>query len=169
MNKYLTLSLAVLASQAIASEVQLGSAVSFNANSVNENVGHVGMTLNAEHHRELSQDAGYFVGLNTYVSPAAVKNSAPVSANLVLGGSIKNPVAPASAQVGLSLEVMSTDSEDKYHVAPGLYVGGTYNMTENWALKSAMVSSFPANKYGEFSGVSVTSSLGLSRSIAVDA
>lgn len=167
MNKYLTLSLALLASSAMASDVLVGTAVGFNANTTTPQ-GHVGLVLNAEHHRPLTEETGYFVASNVYVAPAIIKEQAPVSAGLVIGGTFKAPVSPVSAQIGLSVDVVNS-TEGSYQFAPGLMVGGVYNMTDAWALKTATVASFPSNKLGVYTSAEVTTSIGLSRSIVVDA
>jgi hypothetical protein len=166
MNKYLTLtlSLALVASSAMASEVLVGTAAGFKGqiNSTEPEEGHVSLVLNAEHHRPLTDQTGYFVASNVYVAKA------PVSAGLVVGGVYKAPAVPVSAQFGLSLDVANS-SEGSYQVAPGLMIGSVYNMTDAWALKAVSIASFPTNSVGEYNRADFTASVGLSRSFAVDA
>lgn len=168
MNKYLTLSLALVVSSAMASDVLVGTAAGFKSQINPMPEGHVGLVLNAEHHRPLSDETGYFVASSVYIAPAIVQEQAPVSAGLIIGGTFKAPVSPVSAQIGLSVDIANS-AEGDYQVAPGLMVGAVYNMTDTLVLKTSSVASFPTNKLGVYNSGDFTTSIGLSRSISVDA
>jgi|GEM_PF-5734434 hypothetical protein len=166
MNKYLTLSLAAIVTQVMAADVVLSSGMGFNSNA---NAGNIGVVLNAEHQHEFSGETGYFVASNFFVSPAFAIQKAPISAGLVIGGTVKSKMAPVSAQIGLSVEVLNTETSSKYQIAPGIMMGGFYNMTDSWSIRTSSVFSFPSKELGVFEGYDNIISIGVAKSISMDA
>lgn len=169
MKKRVILPLALLASSAMASELLVGTGVGFAANTdrMVQQGGHVGVVFNAEHHRPLTSETGYFVASNVYVAPAIMAENAPVSGGLVVGGALKNPVMPASFLLGFSVDLSNSIAGD-YEVAPGVMLGGLWGLTDDWSLKTSSTFSFPSNKLGVYRSGTVMTSIGLSRSIPVD-
>lgn len=168
MNKYLTLTLAGLAVQTMAANVIVGTGFGVNASS-EKLESHIGFVASAEHHNKLTPETGFFVGSTVYVSPAIIKDAAPLNAGLVLGGSFNTSLSPVSAQLGLSFNVVNSMDSSNYQVAPGVAFGGIYNLSDNWAMRTSSVVSFPTNLYGESEKAQITASIGVARIISMDA
>lgn len=168
MKNYLKLAVVGLAFHAVAADVVVGTGFGLNANSDNMGKGNVGFVATAEHHNKLTAETGVFVGTSFYASAAAVKKSAPINAGLTIGGSFSSAVSPISAQLGVSFNVVNSE-DGSYQVAPGVAFGGIYNLSDNWAMKTSHVVSFPTNMYGESNKAELTSSIGVAKIISMEA
>lgn len=169
MKKYVTLSLAVLASQALASDVKFGASMGFHKSTEAES-GLMGLVLNAEHHSELTEETGYFVSSSLFVPPVVVTEGGPRSMDVAVGGFFKSSFVPAAIELGVMCEVVSpAAAEESMEIAPGIVFGALYNMNQEWAIQSRTSMVFPANMQGEYSSASVGTSLGLVRTVPVDA
>ena len=107
MNKYFTLLLAGIASQAVAADVGFGAAMSVNASTSANEKEMVGVTATAEYETALSEQSAAFASANIFVSPLSFQAGGPKNANFVVGGTFSQQGSPASAQIGLGLEVIS--------------------------------------------------------------
>ncbi|MEC7030790.1 MAG: hypothetical protein VXW87_03920 [Pseudomonadota bacterium] len=169
MNKYLTLTLALIASQAVAADIGLGAAMSVNASSSADKE-LLGSTLTAEYAQQVSDKASAFASANIFVSPKSFTASGPKSANFIVGGTFSREGSPASAQFGVGVTLVSpADAEDSVLVAPALFSGAKLEINDEYALTTRLTHTMPITKLGEIESSMLTADFGFQKRIAIEA
>jgi hypothetical protein len=173
MKKFVTLTLAALvASQSLAAEVNLGAAMGVSQPVASESNGLVGLNLSAEHHTAVTDNSAYFAGVSIFVAPKAFTDGGPKSGSLVVGGSFKSANSPASVLIALGPEVISpADSSESTIIAPLFMAGLKYDLNESWGISSKAMLTVPVSKKGEIDNERslVSASFGVVHTMTVEA
>ena len=169
MNKYFTLLLAGLASQVVAADVGFGASMSVNASTSASEKEMVGVTATAEYEIALSEKSAAFASANIFVTPDSFQGGSK-NANFVVGGTFSQQGSPASAQIGLGLEVISpATSEASVVVAPAIFSGAKFAINDDYALTTKIMHTIPVTKKGEIESSMITASFGIQKTVTIEA
>lgn len=169
-KKTLILAAAILASQANAADLKLGSSMVVSSPLEANGSDLAGLALSAEHVLPVSENTSIaFVGQVT-AFPESFKAGGPKGVSAHVCGAFSSPNQPFATQVGLGIDVLSAaDAESYTVVAPSLLAESQFQLNDNWSVSTKFITTLPVNKSGEISSTYAKAQFGVVHKVAIEA